>query len=841
MTKNIFAFFRLIALELIVAGSISVTIAARQKYESALVVSVFAILAGVAFFLSAGAVQKQPALGDKIKSFVSSRYGRYILFVPAVFLIVFFFTFKPGAKLMTALAPVLLILWVAGLEFIWFFPVDWHLNLPSQKNGRNWLSFVSLLLIYGFLVIPTSIPTLLDGVIWDQSFEFVIVALLVPLAFIINWPFFAKRQVIVVLIGLILAKLLISSFIPQSGLGVRAFKSQDSYAVGVWEKSYHTWLNPSYTTVMRSPYYSMRELPVEWVNNHFGFNFDEFWVTLELNGTIHIPDDGRFILLVRGASEANFEIIDLNSHTKTSPVVIDNVNKLGENIYHQLPEIKDFQLKGNILLTRFGEARLEPGLVYPDGSIKPVFENAGVWLSSEDTLTQEQIIAFRTILNLLSLIFVGIVSFGSLLGLAELLDQKYLSTADIYLALTGILTYYVAGFIPKPQLPFFLIVLLVIITIVKVIDYKFAPSETSFKSYFVSVGIIFLTTLMILDTSSLRAMTPFPMGQDGLEYQTFARYIYVYGDMFLTQTPPRAYKILFPYVVGLLHVLFGQSTSAQLFLNSWCAILSAAFTFQLAKSLQLPSKLAFPISILLPLILCLPASFIFYYRFGLIEPIAVLFLLMALYFAVTKRLVWMLLSGILAVLFRLDYIGLAFAALLLTAPAMTGSFSQAWKQLLGWALEKWKLITAYLISLCLLPLLIILGYFSQIPNYMLNAGDTHQNSIQTMLESLLRVAFGDTPMGLRARFVENPLDTLVIAAPLACGFFISIAAILFRRGVFSKLDLRWALLIPFVLPPYIAVRPTGYFPRFSFSLLPLDLIMIGLLIYSFSLKLHQSK
>ena len=80
MTKNIFAFFRLIALELIVAGSISVTIAARQRYESALVVSVFAILAGVAFFLSAGAVQKQPALGDKIKSFVSSRFFNRIFF-----------------------------------------------------------------------------------------------------------------------------------------------------------------------------------------------------------------------------------------------------------------------------------------------------------------------------------------------------------------------------------------------------------------------------------------------------------------------------------------------------------------------------------------------------------------------------------------------------------------------------------------------------------------------------------------------------------------------------------------------------------------------------------------
>jgi hypothetical protein len=263
--------------------------------------------------------------------------------------------------------------------------------------------------------------------------------------------------------------------------------------------------------------------------------------------------------------------------------------------------------------------------------------------------------------------------------------------------------------------------------------------------------------------------------------------------------------------------------------------------FQLAKLLKLPSKLAFPISVLLPLILCLPASFIFYYRFGLIEPIAIFCLLMTLYFAATKRLVWMFVSGILTVLFRLDYIGLTFAALLLTAPAMTGTAMQVWKQLIDWAMGKWRFIMAYLMSLCMIPLVIILGYFLRIPNYMLNAGDTHQSSIRTILESLLRVAFGDTPLGLRSRYVENPLDTLLIAIPLACGFFIALAAIFFRKGIFSKLDLRWALLLPSILPPYIAVQPTGYFPRFSFSLLPLDLIMVGLLVYFSSLKMSQDK
>jgi hypothetical protein len=172
---------------------------------------------------------------------------------------------------------------------------------------------------------------------------------------------------------------------------------------------------------------------------------------------------------------------------------------------------------------------------------------------------------------------------------------------------------------------------------------------------------------------------------------------------------------------------------------------------------------------------------------------------------------------------------------------MTGTVRQTWKQLLDWTVEKWKLITAYLASLCIPPLLIIFGYFLLIPNYMLNAYDTKQNSLQTVFESLVRVTFGDIPVRLFSRFIERPLDILLITIPLTCGFFIAMAAILFRKGVFSKLDMRWALLIPSVLPPYIAVQPTGYFPRFSFSLLPLDLIMIGLLVYFFISNTSQDE
>jgi hypothetical protein len=838
MIKSTFSLFRLIAFELVIAGIISAVIAGTQKYESALAISLVTILAGGICFWFADMTRSKPIIVDGIESFISSRYGRYVLFVPVVLLSVFLFAFEPRGNLVIALAPVLLCLWLIGLELIWFFPVRW--DATPQNPQRNWLSFFALLLVYGFLLIPAHIPSLLDGVLWNQKFEFMAAMLFIPIAFIINWSFFAKRRITVVLLGLLLIKLLISSFIPQSGLGVRVFKDADAFAAGVWEKSYQTWLSPAYTDVMQSPYHSMRELPVDWVNNRFGFDFDQFWMTLQLDGTIRIPDDGRFVLLVRGASQTQLELVDLKSHLKTSATVVENAKSLDKNLYIQLPESKSFNLHGVILYKRFGEARLEPLIMYPDGSTKSVFENAGVWLSSENIIMQSQVVFFRSVLDFFSLILIGIISLGFLLGLADLLSKNKLSNADLYLALTSCMAYYIADLIPKQQLSFFVIGLLFVILIVKFFDYKFSPSEPSFRSFLVLAGIIFLAAFITLDISGLRAMSIFPPAQDGLEYQTFGRYIFAYGDIFLAQTPPRAYKILFPYLVGLLHLLFGQSVSAQLFLNAWCAILSSGLTFQLARFFKLPSKFALTVSILLPLILCLPASFIYYYRFGLIEPVAILCLLATMYFAATQNLAWMFFTGILTVLFRLDYLGVTFAAILLTAPSMTGTAQQVWKLLLDWGIKKWKLIAVYMVSLVTPPLVIVFGYFLLIPNYMLNASDTHQSSPQTVLESVSRVVIGGTPFEIFTKFTANPLDTLLIVIPLAGGFIIALASLLFRKGIFSKLDLRLGLLIPAILPAYVVVRPAAYFPRFSFSLLPLDLIMIGLLVYFSSSKVSQN-
>jgi hypothetical protein len=97
-----------------------------------------------------------------------------------------------------------------------------------------------------------------------------------------------------------------------------------------------------------------------------------------------------------------------------------------------------------------------------------------------------------------------------------------------------------------------------------------------------------------------------------------------------------------------------------------------------------------------------------------------------------------------------------------------------------------------------------------------------------VLEGLIRIIAGGTIIDLREKFTVAPMDVLLITIPLLAGFLIVVASVFLRTGVFKKLDLRLGLLALSLLPAYLIVHPTGYLPRFSLPLLPLDLIVIGL-------------
>lgn len=827
MKKRPIFILRLIAFELIISGVVSAAITAIQRYEVFLAMSLLGILTGGLCLRLA----TRPILTNKFEAVVSSRFGKIVSFTPVALLGLFLSFFEPSKATVLSISSLLLSTWLIGLQLIWFGGPRLDETPGTNITQGNRLSLLALLFVCGFLLIPSRVPSLLSGIPLDQPIEFVVATLLMPIAWIINRRFFSNKTQITIFLVLLVIKSLIWVLLPQSGMGARVFTSPQAVSNGQWMPSYTTWLNSSYSNIMQSPYKSMREFPVEWVNNHFGFDFDQFWMTLEVNGTIHIYDEGRLVFVIRGAKQVLIEMVDSNTGTKISAVFVNDSKTLDASLYHQLPEYNAFDLSGTVLYTKFGEARLEPVLLYPDGSVKPLFENASVWPSQVDMPSQSQAVFFENLLNFLALVFIVLICFGIIQGFTDLYSRNELSTADIYLAFSSLGAYYLSALIEKPQAPFVIVGILITIAIVKLLDFKFSPSHPNLKSYIVFVGIIFLFGYLTLDINNLRSITTLPKGQDGLEYQTFARNIFVYRDIFLKQTPPRAYKILFPYVVGLLHTIFGQSSAAQFLLNAWCAVLSAALAFTLAKKFQLPLPKALLTSISFIIIISLPSSYIYYFRFGLMEPIAVLFLFITMIHALKRRLFEMRMSAIITVLLRLDYLGLIIVTIILRSSPLIGDMKSVWSELLKWIRRNNKDIILHIFIIAAIPALVIASYFIFIENYMLNAGDTFQFSLWSMIGGFMRVLVGGNLHDFQKIISQNSFGFLLITTPLAIGFIISLLSIFYRQGIFSKIDLRLAILVPSILPVYIVVRPTGYFSRFSFPILALDIILIGMFLY----------
>jgi hypothetical protein len=214
--------------------------------------------------------------------------------------------------------------------------------------------------------------------------------------------------------------------------------------------------------------------------------------------------------------------------------------------------------------------------------------------------------------------------------------------------------------------------------------------------------------------------------------------------------------------------------------------------------------------------------------------------MLTLFFAMKRRRLEMTLAAILTVLLRLDYLGLVLASFLLQADPLTGNFSSAWASLWSWLSRNLKPMFTFTLAVILPPLLVVTAYFIFIPNYMLSASDVSQSSILSMLDGFMRVLFGGNINDFNEKISQGSFEFLLIVLPLAFGFGISMLSIFLRRGLFAAMDLRLALLIPAILPAYIAVRPAAYFPRFSFPLLALDITLLGMVLY-FAFLRHNKK
>jgi hypothetical protein len=836
-------FIYLASAELFLSGVITAFLASRHGLLSTLVLSVVTALTGFLGLFVPTLLKRKSNLEERLLEILKGMTGKSFPFIVILLLAAFFFFVAPISNIAVVLSPLLICIWLIGLETLLLFgPFQTSVQEKnSSRFGRNEkiLGIISAIFAYGFLLLPSRIPTWFDGFPWDSPPEFVFAAFILPLTFAIGWKVLSKRFFVFSFIFLFVVKFIFFIFLPQAGLGIYAFSTEEAVSANKWERSYYTFATPNYTQVINHPYYALREFPIEWINNRFGFEKNQFWLKLGLSGYIILQKDERLVFITQGAKQVKVELLDTATQKVVPLVFIERIEDANAKLYKSIPASREVKIRGTLLFDIYGKMRLEPILLYPDGSTKSLFDSARIWSSLEGAnYPVNQVNTLGFILDALSLSFAGLIFAGLFIEIRTLWKDKKISLVDLYLASSSLSLFFIAMLVHKQYMNVLELSIILIFFIAKLIDLSLYQRYFSGKIFLFSIGIALLLLFIAFDINELRMVNNFPPYHDGLEYQTFAHNIYLNRDIFLANTPPRAYKVLFPYIVGVLHILFGQSVVPQLFFYAWCAVLSSIIIFELMKEFRMPTKASFGVAVYYFLILFLPSFYMYYFHFGLIEPFPTTLLLLTYYFAIKRQRLGMFLSGIVTVLLRMDYLGITFTAILLSSTPMLGTQKAAWTELFNWLRTNWKLLIAYMTALSLPALLVVLGYFMFVHDYMLNAPDTDQTSFASIPESLFRVIAGSTMGDLRGIFVASPAIALLISFPLLFGFLLVIASVFLRTGIIKKLDLRLGLLSLSLLPAYIFVRPAVYLSRFSLPLFPLDLIIISQFLHQLWLQSH---
>ena len=712
-------------------------------------------------------------------------------------------------------------IWLIGIEVLFFFQTPRE-EKPQQVTTSRFVLF-SILFAYGILLIPSRVPSLLDGFPWNTPLEFITATLILPLAFFFGRNILSQKAVTLLLVLLLVAKLTLSFFLPQSGLGVHVYFSEEYLTSNTWVRTYA--LNPSYSEVAQIPYRSFLEFPIESINTH-GFDRNLFWMTMKFDGFISLNEDERLVIILQGAEQRQIELVDLVTGESVEVATAKSVDDLDADTFSDLPYVGNAELKGSLLFKNYGNGRFEPVILNSDGSIRSAYSQ--IWLTK--SALDFPISIFQFIQTLIVVLFLGCVILSLWDGLSVSYRFGVTDTLDIYLILTGWVLHYIVNVADKPTIHLLLLPIIFTLVLVKLLDFTLRSRIYSTKGYLFSLGLPILLMFFALDMPNLQSVVVIPQYQDAMEYQMLARNIYVGGDPFLLHSPPWAYKLLFPYIACLLYVYFGQSFSAQFFLNVWSVVLSVILMIELAIYFGLSKQNAFFAANLFFVLTLLPVSFTYFYRFGLIEPLAIMTLLLGAYFAKEGKFGAMFITGMMTGMLRLNFAGAIFTSITFLAPAFVGGFAPAWGPFINWLRVSWKRLLAFLVAIPFPSLFIAFVYRQFHPTYTLTHEMNDQTSIWSVLTSLTSVILGGDEEFLSNQIQRNPQDIILITLPILLGLLLALISLTYRKGVFTRLDLRLSLFLLSMLPVYAVLKPIGYFPRYSWSFLPPALILLGLVL-----------
>ncbi|MEN9564490.1 MAG: hypothetical protein RIR73_2734, partial [Chloroflexota bacterium] len=171
-------FFRLAGLELILAGAWTLFIALSQSLRTTTLLALAVMLAGLVTLAAPFFLKSYIA---KIVSVLGGRLGQLAALAIPIVLSAFFFLRTPSIDALRIIGPILVCIWLIGIEILFFFQTP--REATQEQNTASYLSILSILLSYGILLIPSRVSSLLDGFPWNTPLEFITATLILPFAF----------------------------------------------------------------------------------------------------------------------------------------------------------------------------------------------------------------------------------------------------------------------------------------------------------------------------------------------------------------------------------------------------------------------------------------------------------------------------------------------------------------------------------------------------------------------------------------------------------------------------------------------------------------------------------
>lgn len=697
------------------------------------------------------------------------------------------------------------------------------MNKTFYFDKKLIFKIIIFFLIVLIFILPSGMSQFLNGVPFTETNETIFIVVILPILLLLFKNVVYEKFTLYLIIIISLFKIILF-FSPTLGIEHSQFKSNDEKT-----KSYYSFWNQDITALQTNQWRNKKNFPLDWVNFDDNFN-------IELRKTAEDTNEYEKLLVVH---KLNFQYYS-NNENETINIKGDGIINLTSN------NIEVFKLNEN----EFELSQLNKGINEISLNIifkgkewslsflndnQSIFKNKKAFTNIQEyqyrlfdifvlsALVYDYICYFFIIFLLASILFNKLKLYGYLYIIIPFLITilNYLLDIPINLILNNYNIYKINNFLALPLiLSFFLLIMIYCnYTNKKYFNYVFVDS---FKNYFYLFCLPVLFYWLRINFHELENTSFWTGGDDWHTFQEFSRSIVINNEWLRAGEDVFYFRPGVRYIFALLHIMFGDSSFAQKFLDAWSVIGIGLIIYLFLNKSKVKSNLIF-IVVTVFFIIFFGEKYRLLLGRGLSEFIGCFSIMLSLYLIYAQKLnyifyfIFIIFLGIISAWIREEKILVVLSLIFIL---MTNNQNKKYNLFIGSLIYfKENLLTIFKYSF-----FIIIGFpvLFEIRNYIVGDGFTissHPSVLKLNYLAVYNMLFG-------VEWPEIPRFTWILLLASVLISFISI----FNKSLNNLTNVPGIqIIILAVFLPTVGLEMPGYSPRHTIYLLPLSLILLTLI------------